>query len=127
MERRLGTMEKKAEGKAIGLDKFVLRCYGREIDKNKWYGVCINLNLAVEASSPDELLMKMKEVITSYLETVLDTKDDKSIPELLSRRAPIYDWIVYFYIACYHITHIPKDKFFKFKEFIPFRLAYDNC
>ena len=114
--------------KAIGLDQLVLRCYGREIDNDKWYGVCINLNLAVEASSPDELMGKMKEVILSYLETVLDTKDDKSIPELLSRRAPIYDWIVYYCIAClYHITHIPKDKLFKFKEFIPFHLAHNHC
>ena len=114
--------------KEIPLENFVLRCYGRELSKDNWYGVCINLNLAVEASSKEELLREMSAVIKSYLETVLDTKDVKSIPELLSRKAPLSDHIIYCFIAfMYHINNIPKNKFFKFKEFIPFQLAHNHC
>ena len=117
-------MAKKHAKKEIPLDNLVLRCYGRELSKDNWYGVCINLNLAVEASSKEELLQEMNAVIKSYLETVLDTKDVNSIPELLSRRAPLSDQIMYYLIAfMYHINNIPKNKFFKFKEFIPFQLG----
>jgi len=103
--------------------KLVLRCYGRQIDSHKWYGVCLELNLAVEARSINEMREKMKEVILSYLESVLDTKDVNSIPWLLSRRAPISDWLFYYYVAfMYHITHLSEK--ILFKEFIPFHLAH---
>ena len=108
--------------------KLILRCYGRQLDRQKWYAVCLDLNLAVEASSLNEMREKMKEVIESYLETVLDTKDVTSIPGLLSRRAPLADWLFYYYIACmYHITHLPQNKLFNFEEFIPDHLAHNYC
>jgi len=121
-------MGKHQNKSAIPLEKLVLRCYGRQLADDNWYGVCINLNLAVEASSREELVEEMSAVIKSYLETVLDTKDVKSIPELLSRKAPLSDQIMYYLIACiYHINNIPKNKFFKFKEFIPFHFAHNRC
>jgi len=106
--------------------KLILRCYGRQINSQKWYAVCLDFNLAVEASSLNEMREKMKEVITSYLDTVLDTEDVNSIPELLSRRAPISDWLFYYYVALmYHITHPPKN--ILFKASIPFHLAHNHC
>lgn len=121
-------MGKQRKSNVIPLENLVLRCYGRQLGKDSWYGVCINLNLAVEARSREELIQEMSAVIKSYLESVLDTKDTASIPELLSRKAPLSDRLMYCLIACiHHINNIPKNKFFKFKEFIPFHLAQNHC
>jgi hypothetical protein len=104
-------------------EKFVLRCYGRKIADEKWYGVCLELNLAVEAASPEEMRERMGSVILSYLNTVIDTQDKDSIPDLLLRRAPLRDWLFYYYIcALLTIKELPEK--ILFKEFIPFHLAH---
>lgn len=104
-------------------DKLILRCYGYQRDETKWVGVCLDLNLAIEAESVNKLKEKMNEVIESYIDTVLDTTDKASIPELLLRRAPIHDWVIYYFInlACF-VKRI-RGKF-TFKEVIPFHLSH---
>jgi hypothetical protein len=118
-------MDNKAHVKHYDIGDLVLRCYGRRIDENKWYGVCLNLNLATEARSREELVQKMEKVIESYLYTVLDTEDTDSIPDLLTRRAPISDWLTYYAItSLIYIKQFPT--LFKFKQAIPFHLGYGH-
>lgn len=76
----------------------ILRCYGYKTKNDCWYGICIDLNLAVESDSPENLKKKMREVVDSYLETVFDTEDKTSIPQLLKRKAPFFDWFTYYVI-----------------------------
>lgn len=103
--------------------QLVLKCYGYRTGENKWVGVCLNFNLAVEAESSDTLIQKMGEVISSYIEAVLDTEDKASIPELLSRHAPISDWLKYYFISgLFFATRLKR--YFTFKEAIPFHLAH---
>ena len=102
---------------------FVLRCYGYKDKRGKWYGVCLELNLAAEANSVDELRKKLNEMIGSYIDTVLDTGDKASIPDLFRRRAPLMDWLYYGIIRLnQYIRQIP-DKM-TFDEIIPFNLAH---
>jgi hypothetical protein len=109
----------------ISLNRFVLRCYGYKLKHAPYVGVCVDLNIAVQADSPDELKKKMGDAISSYLEVVLDTNDKESIPTLLQRKAPIRDWVIYYLIKCIVlIRQIPTN--FTFKEYIPFHLAH-NC
>ena len=75
----------------------ILRCYGYKRG-DKWYGVCLDLNLATEEDSLNELKRTLNLMIFSYIETVCDTDDKASIPYLLRRRAPISDWVQYYYI-----------------------------
>jgi len=104
----------------------VLRCYGHRKKNGRWYGVCIDLNLAVEAYDRNELQEKLKAVILSYLETVIDTDDKKSIPPLLFRRAPLYDWAVYYFTKLIiSIKSFPGN--FTFNELLPFHLSANNC
>lgn len=118
-------MDTKVYEKHIDIGDLVLRCYGRKIDDHKWYGVCLKLNLAIEAPSREELVRKMGGVILSYLDTVLDTEDTDSIPDLLTRRAPISDWFTYYAIALLiYIKRFPT--LFKFKKAIPFHLGYGH-
>lgn len=105
----------------ISPDQLIIRCYG-EKKGGKWVGICLNFNLAIEADSADKLVKKMNEVIKSYLESVYDTDNKSSIPELVSRRAPLRDWCKYYVIrAAYAIKNFRA--FFTFEEAIPIRLA----
>lgn len=104
---------------------FVLRCYGYKDGRGKWYGVCLELNLAAESDSSIALRNKLREMISSYIDTVLDTKDQASIPNLLRRRAPLKDWICYGLIYIHNYIRDIPDRI-TFDEIIPFKLAH-NC
>ena len=107
----------------ISPDRLVLRCYGHQIKGEKWYGVCVDLNLAAEASSQDDLKKKLRDMIESYIDTVLETDDKQSVPYLLTRKAPLWNWFVYYLIKIIiTIRQFPGN--FTFKEAIPFHLAH---
>lgn len=110
---------------SIRPDELVLRCYGHRVKAGKWYGVCLDLNIAAEADSSNRLKDKLNDMISGYLETVLDTEDKESVGALLTRRAPLKDWLTYYYIKLLISTRrLPNDIIFK--QFIPFHLAH-NC
>lgn len=103
----------------ISPHKLVLNCYGHRTFNKRWYGVCLELNLAAEANTPEGLREKLFDMIVSYVETVLDTDDKDSIPELLSRRAPIKDWLIFYAIKLLiSIRNFPDN--FTFKEISSF-------
>ena len=102
---------------------FVLRCYGYKSGNGPYIGVCVDLNLAVQADTPDKVRKKMKDAIIGFINTVLDTNDEQSIPLLMNRKAPLHDWVIYYLIKCVIIIRqIPTN--FIFKEYIPFHLAH---
>ena len=106
-------------------EKLILRCYGYKLGNNPFVGVCIDLNIAVQAESQIELKKKMNDAIKSYIEAVLDTDDKESIPSLIFRRSPLQDWLIYYLIKIIvYIKQFPSN--FIFKEYIPFYLAH-NC
>jgi hypothetical protein len=104
-------------------ESLILRCYGHKTSKGNWVGVCLDFNLAVEADSPQLLKEKMGEVILSYLETVIDTQDAASIPKLLTRRAPLKDWLLYHFIGLLAFMRRLRG-LFVFQQVIPFHLAH---
>ncbi|RPI79575.1 MAG: hypothetical protein EHM45_02445 [Desulfobacteraceae bacterium] len=105
--------------------KLLLRCYGHKTEKGNWVGICIDLNIAIEAADRALLRKKMNEAINSYLEVVLNTNDKETIPQLLFRRAPVGDWISYYLIKFILMLHKLSEKF-TFDEYIPFHLSH-NC
>jgi len=112
-------------GKEITPGELVLRCYGHRQHDGSWYGVCLDLNLAVQADSVESLRRKLRDVIADYIETVLDTKDTGSVPALLTRRAPLSDWLTYYFIGlALFVRRLPDS--LTFKETLPFHLAC-NC
>lgn len=107
----------------ISPDRLVLRCYGYKTKNGKWFGLCLNFDLGVEADSREQLKHKMREVLESYVDVVLDTKDKASIPELLSRRSPMKDWVIYYGIkALLFVKNFPDN--FTFQEALPFHLSH---
>lgn len=107
--------------------KLILRCYGRRISVTKWYGVCLEFNLAAEAESVEQLRKKLHEMIVSYIKTVIETDDKDSIPDLLVRKAPLYDWAFYYLIKILISIRNFPNKFIRFKQSVPIHLAHDNC
>ena len=99
-----------------------LRCYGYKDKRGKWYGVCLVLNLAAEADSSASLRVKLNEMIGSYLETVVDTKDQESIRYLFPRRAPAPDWLRYYAIRFLSYVGSLKDQM-TFSEVVPCNVA----
>lgn len=114
------------ENKGIPPEKLILRCYACKNGDKKWHAMCLDINLAIEADSLQEIREKMNNVIISYIDTVLDTQDKDSIPALLFRPAPLRDWLFYYYLKSLYfiIKELPQK--ILFKEFIPFHLAH-NC
>lgn len=107
----------------ISPNRLVLRCYGHKTNKGKWFGLCLNFNIAIEAYTQEELRLKMNQVLVSYIETVLDTDDKVSIPDLLTRRAPLIDWLIYYKIRMsVFLSNFSSN--FTFKETLPFHLAH---
>ena len=91
-------------------EKLVLRCYGYKFGDKPFIGICIDLNIAVQAESQAEVRQKMNDTINSYLETVLDTDDKSSIPFLLSRRAPMRNFLAYYIIKiAMYIREFPSN------------------
>ena len=110
-------------GADVRPNQLVLRCYGYRTRSGRWYGVCVDLNIAVEASSIEELRSKMGEALQSYLEAVLATEDRSSVPGLLSRKAPVGDWLRYYLIKLLLLIKKFPDNFI-FREYIPFHLSH---
>ncbi len=99
----------------------ILRCYGYRTN-GIWSALCLDFNIAVEAETPEQLKAKMKDMIESYIETVLDTDDDVSVPSLMMRKAPLQDWIVYYALCVIAgLRELPGK--ILFKQIIPFHLA----
>lgn len=109
---------------SISPNELVIRCYGHRMAGSRYVGVCVDLNLAVQADTPQMLREKMVEAIQSYIETVMDTDDRDSIPRLLLRKAPLNDWAIYYAISAICFIKELPDKFFRFKEHLPFRLSH---
>jgi hypothetical protein len=107
----------------VNPNNLVLRCYGHKTRKGPYVGVCLEFDLAVEAESPEELKMKMIDVIKSYIQTVLDTEDKASIPHLLSRKAPLKDWVLYYIISLLICIRNNLPGKFVFKGHVPFQVA----
>jgi hypothetical protein len=98
----------------------LLRCYGFYRD-GQWHGLCLDLDIAAQADTPQALRQKLAAMIESYVETVLDTDDKASIAALLDRRASVQDWLRYL-VAVVAAKFQPARRLL-FKEALPFHLA----
>ena len=73
-----------------------LRHYAHMTKSKKWYGLCLTLNIAVQAETLVGLKNKMDEAVASYFCVVFELGDEDSVPDLIPRYAPLRDWLKYF-------------------------------
>jgi hypothetical protein len=102
-------------------NEILLRCY---IEKKEgvWQAFCIDLCLAVQGESTEEVKRKLHDQIHSYLVDIFEGEDRPYAAQLLSRKAPISQRLRYHYLRLYaHVSGI-KNRF-AFKDAMPLKLA----
>lgn len=106
----------------------VLRCYLRRVrgSEQRWVAHCIDLDLWAAGDSPEAARRSMEDSVVGYLETVLDTQDQASIPRLLRRRAPLR-YVLFWHLVraahCIRRDGGPPLDSQTFEEHLPFRLV----
>lgn len=92
-----------------------LRCYGKP-QGDKYLGVCIDLDIAVEGSDLREVRQKMTETIAVYMESL--NKDNAC--DLFLRRSPWYVFLDYYFVCSIvkgsRLFSTIKEKFQVFRE-----------
>lgn len=68
--------------------EFSLRCYAQR-QGDLYVAVCVDLSLAAQADTMDEVKRKLDEQISSYLEDLFKGDDRKHMRDLFPRRAPL--------------------------------------
>lgn len=79
-------------------EQLLLRCLV-ERRKGVWQGFCIDLNLAAQGESAEEVHAKLEEQISDYLYDALVGQDKEYAQQLLGRPAPISIRARYHYFA----------------------------
>ncbi len=76
--------------------QLVLRCYA-ENSGNQWQAICLDLNLAAQADTFDEVESKLREMINEYVYDALVGEDKEYADYFLSRKAPLSVWAKYYF------------------------------
>jgi len=76
---------------------FYVRCYART-EANQWVAICIDLGLAVQGDSWEEVKVKLESQVRDYVHEAL-TMDRAHAADLLRRKAPLQQRLEY-YLIC---------------------------
>jgi hypothetical protein len=79
----------------------MIRFFGYQ-ENNICYAFCLDLNLAVQASSLDEARGKILDMASDYLHDALEGQDKAYRVSLLSRKAPLSIFIKYYTLLLRH-------------------------
>ncbi|MDZ7868844.1 MAG: hypothetical protein U5L02_06500 [Rheinheimera sp.] len=99
----------------------ILRCYAKK-DGDVWVAVCIDLCLAAQGQTLNEVKQKLEVMTRSYIKGAFE-EDREYAGQLLARKAPLsqqatYHWIK-FLNTCVNFKHNVKA----FAEVMPMKLA----
>lgn len=67
----------------------ILRCYAEGSDRG-WEAICLDLDIAVQGSSFEEVYKSLDEAVTQYVEYVSELPEPDR-ERLLARKAPLAD------------------------------------
>jgi len=98
--------------------ELIVKCYAKQ-EEGEWVAVCLDFCLATQGDSLNEVKRKLEEQITFYVGEALQDKEYGN--QLLGRRAPVTQWLEYYFIRftnmIYHKASVVFD------EMIPLRPA----
>ena len=106
---------------------YLLRCYGRR-EGNHFIGVCVDLDIVVQASS----IEKIQEEMTKALEAYFSSLDQKNLRDLFPRAVPYHVLIdyyrVYFIVRYFNFANSFKSNFnVFFEQLIPKNFSVSPC
>lgn len=67
----------------------VFRCYVFGSGQS-WEGLCVDLDIGAQGSSPKEVLDRLGDAIDCYIDAVMDLDSERDRERLLNRRSPLW-------------------------------------
>lgn len=96
-----------------------LRCFVERRD-DRWQGFCIDLNLAAQGDSLEEVKCKLEAMIADYVYDALAGEDREYAFQLMQRKAPLsIRWRYYYHALIPRIVHWGKKIDRVFLEQVP--------
>ncbi|MBL1278209.1 MAG: hypothetical protein COB30_019210 [Ectothiorhodospiraceae bacterium] len=106
--------------------QLVLRCYA-ENKSEQWHAVCLDLNLAAQGDSFDEVESKLREMIAEYVFDALVGEDKGHAAYFMNRKAPASMWLKYYlHCALFRVLSLTDGVYRLFDETLPLT-PYSNC
>ncbi|WGL63797.1 hypothetical protein QDX81_02025 [Pseudomonas sp. CW003PS] len=105
--------------------EILLRCY-MEKKNGYWQAFCIDLSLAVQGDTIEEVKGKLHEQIYDYLNDIFEGEDRPYASQLLNRKAPLYQRAKYHFYKLRHDISGRWDGIknsFTFQDTLPVKLA----
>jgi hypothetical protein len=100
-------------------EELFLRCFAERRD-NQWQGFCIDLNLAAQGDSLEEVECKLEAMIADYVYDALAGEDRNHAFQLMHRKAPLsLRWRYYFYSFFTRCSSWKSEIVRTFREQIP--------
>ena len=97
----------------------LLRCIAEEKD-GYWQAFCLDLNLAAQGDSLEDVKIRLESMICSYVMDATVGDDRKYAAELLNRPAPLRFWLRYYaYSLMSHTRMFRKNMHQLFIEALP--------
>lgn len=84
-------------GVDMKMKKFFLRCYAQKEANGQWVACCLDFCLAAQADSFEDARTKLDDMIKIYIEEAFTIDKANAYNLLVKRKAPISEWIKYFY------------------------------
>ena len=95
---------------------YLLRGYLKLLPNGKWLGVCLTLNLVVEAESRERVRDKLESLVAAYVE---DAVENNEVDEFIPRRAPFRFYAEYAKLVAESILGGLGQSFATFSEALP--------
>ena len=97
----------------------IVRCYAETVDA-QWQAFCLDLCLAVQGESFQEVKDKLERMICDYVTDAVVGEDKEYAYQLLNRRAPLKYWAKYYYAVVLHkFGALRKNVRLLFREPLP--------
>ena len=75
-----------------------LRCYAEKVG-DQWQAFCLDLSLAAQADTFAAVKNKLDAMVFEYVFDALAGEDRDYAEQLLTRRAPLRDWLKYYWCS----------------------------
>ena len=96
----------------------VLRCYAR-YDEGQWVAICLDFDLAAQAETVEGAQAKLESMIKEYLFDALVGEDQAYAEQFLSRKAPLFEWLRYYFYLFRHYLIPTHQDYYLFHEPLP--------
>jgi hypothetical protein len=93
--------------------ELILHCFAEQ-KGNQWQAFCLELGLAAQADTFEAARSKLESMIVSYVEDAMVGEDRAFGADLLTRRAPLTDWLKYY-------VHAARKRLLGLAAWHPFR------